>query len=70
MRASLPPSPLPYGSPWPQINQPADGPEDRRELSTPHSAYCWLRSLGLDPSQGMSLTKRRDLFEYFVRAIA
>lgn len=40
-----------------------------RELSTPHSAYRFLREIGLNHRQAVALTASRDRFEYFVEAL-
>ena len=38
-------------------------------ISTPYSAYHWLRGLGLSHEQAMGLTTSNDKYEYFMACV-
>ena len=39
------------------------------EISTPMSAYKWLREIGLSHEVSLELTKRKDMFDYYVETL-
>lgn len=48
---------------------PADGTWISDVVLTPWAAYLWLRSKGLQHDESWSMTRSRQVFDYFVECV-